>query len=262
MTHTLLLTYHMTGRNKYLEPIRSMAKIRLNYLKTPPKKSPAPGSESWCASKLGSLSSVIAKYKFLTGSTEFDELLAKEMPPYMRFRQHGDLDLLTSALRRNAQALRINFEGYTSEVRYTDRVLRFPSLFAGGGFAPELETTIYTPDTSLLYSTVTGDPGSAGYFPLNAVRWLTPPRSIAALVTESGTGRFTAELFHFGTDSRTMSAEFYLLKPGGYTLTITTGDSKKLSPLAAQEFKVKGPRTRISFELPPRTHCVLNIRGR
>jgi len=135
MTHTLLLTHHITGKAGYLDPIRSMAKIRLKYLKAPTKmqdirlssvEAPAPGTEAWCASKLGGLSSVIAKYKFLTGSTEFDELIARERMPYMRFRLHGDLGSLVSALRNNAEALRVNFEGYTSEVRYTDRVLRFP----------------------------------------------------------------------------------------------------------------------------------------
>jgi len=94
MTHTLLLTYHMTGEPKYLEPIRSMADIRLKYLSAPPTSQPAPGSEAWCASRLGSLSSVITKYKFLSGGTEFDELLAKEMSPYMRFRLRGDSETL------------------------------------------------------------------------------------------------------------------------------------------------------------------------
>ncbi|GAJ04232.1 unnamed protein product, partial [marine sediment metagenome] len=153
MTHTLLLTHYITGKAKYLEPIRSMANARLKYLSAPPKKQPAPGTEAWCASKLGGLSSVIAKYRFLTGNTEFDELIAKESLPYVRFRldadthaspqvhrtpyggvprtdRRGALNSLVSALRNNAEALRVNFEGYTSEVRYTDRVLRFPALFA------------------------------------------------------------------------------------------------------------------------------------
>ncbi|MFB3905066.1 MAG: hypothetical protein ACE15E_16570 [Acidobacteriota bacterium] len=46
-----------------------------------------------------------------------------------------------------------------------------------------------------LYSRATGDPGSPLVFPLNAVRWLTPPRQIAALVTHSSHDRFSAELF-------------------------------------------------------------------
>ncbi|GAH65088.1 unnamed protein product, partial [marine sediment metagenome] len=109
MTHTLLLTHHITGKAKYLEPIRSMANARLKYLSRPPKKQPAPGTVAWCASKLGSISSVIAKYRFLTGNTEFDELIAKERAPYVRFRLHGDIGSLAPlespqwAVRRKRQ---------------------------------------------------------------------------------------------------------------------------------------------------------------
>jgi len=262
MTHTLLLTHYITGNDKYLEPIRSMANIYLKYHSAPPKKQPAPGTEAWCASKLGSLSSVIAKYRFLTGNTEFDEFLAKETSPYIRFRLHGELNSLVSALQRNAEALRINFEGYTSEVRYTDRVLRFPALFGGNGIVTEPVPTIHIPNPSLLYSTVTGDPGSAGYFPLNAVRWLTPPRNIAVLVTESANSQFTAELFHFGEKKRPMSVEFYLLNRGKYVLTIAARDGREQKLLGTDEFVVESRRTHVSFELPPRKLCILHIRRR
>lgn len=203
---------------------------------------------------------MVTKYRFLTGETEFDEFLAKEMSPYMCFRLHGDPGPLVSALRQNAEALRINFEGYTSEVRYTDRVLRFPSLFTGGDTLAESVGTIRTPNPSLLYSMATGDPGDAGYFPLNAVRWLTPPRDIAVLVTESASTQFAAELFSFGGKQRSMSAEFYLLDPGKYELTITTKDGRERKLPATQEFVVKKRRTRVSFKLPPRKLCVLRIR--
>ncbi|MHB9027928.1 MAG: hypothetical protein ACYC9O_04110, partial [Candidatus Latescibacterota bacterium] len=54
MTKTLLLTYHMTGDEKYLQPIRSMARIRLDYLKNKPGKI-VPGSEAWSAERIGFL---------------------------------------------------------------------------------------------------------------------------------------------------------------------------------------------------------------
>ena len=259
MTHTLLLTHHMTGQEKYLEPIRSMADIRLKYLNSPPKNEPTAGTEAWCAARLGSLSSVITKYRFLTGNTEFDELLAKEMSPYMRYRLHDDPGPLLSALQENAEALRINFEGYTSEVRYTDRVLRFPSLFAGNEVLAKPVVAIHRPDPSLLYSMVTGDPGDALYFPLNAVRWLTPPRDIAVLVTKSTADSFSAELFAFGKQQRSMSAEFYLLEPGRYKLTVTTNDSDRQEPVGTYEFSAESRRTRVNFKLPPQRLCVLNI---
>jgi hypothetical protein len=259
MTHTLLLTYHMTGEEKYLEPIRSMADIRLKYLKAPPKNVPAAGTEAWCAARLGSLSSVITKYRFLTGNTEFDELLTREMSPYMRSRLHSDSGPLLSALKENAEALRINFEGYTSEVRYTDRVLRFPSLFAGNGIPGKPVAAIHSPNPSLLYSMVTGDPGGALYFPLNAVRWLTPPRDIAVLVTESTANSFGAKLFGFGKRPRSMSAEIYLLEPGRYKLTVTVDNNGRKEPAGTYEFSVESRRTRVNFKLPPQKLCELHV---
>ena len=170
----------------------------------------------------------------------------------------ADRKSLTAALRNTAEALRINFPGYTSEVRYTDRVLRFPSLFSAG-FAAKTSAPIRTPDTSMLYSSVTGDPGGAGYFPLNAVRWLTPPRNIAALVTDSGTDRFSAELFNFQTAPAKISAELYLLVKGKYTFTIASKSAKGRTVLEKKTFTARDPRTRISFELPPQKLCTLVV---
>jgi len=168
---------------------------------------------------------------------------------------------LVAALRQNAEALRINFEGYTSEVRYTDRVLRFPSLFGGADKLADPSGAIHTPNPSLLYSMATGDPGDAGYFPLNAVRWLTPPRGIAALVTESASTRFDAELFCFDAEPRSMSAEFHLLAKGNYTLTVTPKADEDRRPSRTYDFVVEARRTSVSFTLPSRRLCVLRIRA-
>lgn len=260
MTHTLLLTYHVTGEEKYLEPVRSMARIRLAYLESPPKQEPAAGSEAWCAARLGGLAEVVAKYRFLTGRRDFDALLSRETSPYVRHRLGGGREPLVAALRENAEALRINFPGYTSEVRYTDRVLRFPTLFEPDGITGAAVPAVRVPNPALLYSSVTGDPGTPEYFPLNAVRWLTPPRDIAALVTDSNADGFTTELFHFGPDDRRMGAEFYLLKPGTYLLTLTADESPEQSQ--TQEIIVTGPRTRAGFVLPARRLCVLRVQLR
>jgi len=257
MTHTLLLTHFMTGEKKYLEPVRSMAKIRLDYLNLPPRQDPAPGSEAWCAARLGSLSEVVAKYRFLTGGRDFDALLSWETSPYVRHRLGGGREPLAAALRENAEALRVNFPGYTSEVRYTDRVLRFPTLFSPDGITRQAVPAVRVPNPALLYSSVTGDPGTPEYFPLNAVRWLTTPRDIAALVTDSGADGLAAELFHFGPEDRRMGAEFYLLKPGAYVLTLAAAESPE--HVQTQEVIVTGPRSRVDFVLPARRLCLLRV---
>lgn len=254
MLDTLLLTYHMTGDEEFLQPIRSMARIRLKHNRSSADSEPTPGSEAWCAEKMGFLAGTLAKYRFLTGSTEFDDLLAGGMSPYMKLRLKSDRHSLTSSLRNTAEALRINFPGYTSEVRYTDRVLRFPSLFSAG-FAESKGETINIPNPSLLYSSASGDPGGAGYFPLNAVRWLTPPRKIAALVTDSGQHSFKAEIFNFRNSRRKLEAELYLLEKGKYTLKVSRKTATAPKTIRQASFTVTGPRTRIAFELPPGQLC-------
>lgn len=250
MTQSLLLTHHMTGDAKYVEPLRSMADVRLRFLTDRPAEAPA-GSEAWCAERLGSLTGVLAKYRFLTGNEDFDELLRRDSSAYVRYRLNGELDALTNALEHTASALRINFAGFTSEVRYTDRVMRFPAIFSANGMFPEGMPEIGTPDTTLLYSTVSGDPDHPQVFPFNAVRWLTPAREIAALVTDAKPDRFEAQLYHFGEAPREMAVSFYLLKPGSYTVKISSGYE--------QTFEVEGPGATASIVLPSRVFCTLTI---
>lgn len=257
MTHSLLLTYHMTGDEKYLAPLLSMAKARLDYLKNPPEGQPSPGSTAWCGARLGMMAAVGAKFRLLTDRADFDELLREDASPYVAYRLGLDdrNGKLVKALGNTAAALRFNFEGYTSEVRYTDRVFRFPALFQANGMYPEAKPEIAQPDTQLLYSTVTGDPGDVGFFPMNRVRWMTPPRAFAALVTDAGNTRFSAEVYHFGEEPRALEAELYLLDKGDYVIRIEVDRA----PVSESRFTVAGPRTRVQIELPPKQLCAITV---
>lgn len=261
MLNTMLLVYHKTGSESYLEPIRSMARIRREYLSKPPETEPVPGSKEWCAAKMN-LSAILAKYRFLTGDREFDDLLRREQAPYTRYRLWNEEDALMTALNDNATALWVNFEGYTSEVRYTDRVLRFPTLFGDGALSPNPENHMKTPNPQLLYSTCTGDPGDIGYFPMNRVRWLTPPRQIAALVKEAGDNRFEAELYHFGESTRPMKAEIYLLAAGKYQFQLISVHENEIVLAQSDEIFVDDSKAQISFALPSRMPCTLRLTRR
>lgn len=256
LCETLLLTYYVTRDERYLQPLRSMASIRRRYLKHPPHDKPKPGGEAWCAERLGFLANTLAKYRVLTGNTEFDGLLADESALPVT-----DGMSFVDELKGTAQALRMNFPGYTSEVRYTDRVLKFPMLFKPGMLFADGVSDIQQPNPMFLYSTVTGDPGRLGYFPLNAVRWLTQPRDIAALVTDADQHQFKAELVHFGSRPRRMAAELYLLAPGVYILTcaVAPDRNEKVVVLERQDIAVRDAVTRVSFCLPPKKHVVFRI---
>jgi hypothetical protein len=260
MTDTLLLTWYMTGNEKYLQPLRSMAALRLEWLQNRPKESPEPGSAMWAAGKMSFLAGTLAKYRLLTGSGEFDELLARDYQALAIDPSDPQHTSVAKALRQSAEAMRVNFEGFTSEVRFTDRVFAFPRMFGEDMmFAERKPENSRSPSPPLMYATATGDRGDFGIFPLNAVRWLTPPREIAALVTRSGRDGLTAELFHFGLEKRAMSAEFYLLQPGRYRMEIRFAEGGGVVA-APTEFTVDGPRTKVSFEVPPKKLCVLQIR--
>lgn len=258
MTQSLLLAFHMTRDQRFLEPLLSMAEVRELFLQSQTSREPEPGSPAWCGKNMRGIREVAAKYKILTCSPEFDSLLLRDSDPYVSFRLHGDRQRLVEALRTNALAWSLNFPGYTSEVRYTDRVIRFPSLFEAGRMFEEEVPGIPIPDPQLLYSTATGDPGSVDYFPMNRVRWLTPARDFAALVTESGEEWLSAEVFHFGESPRLMGAEFYLLAPGEYQATLRTEGQELLTIPVVQS----GGRMRAEFEIPPRIPCAIQVAKR
>jgi hypothetical protein len=254
MTSTLLLAWQMTRDESYLEPIRTMAALRERH--SDKSSSNAPGSEAWCARQMGGfLADSLAKYRFLTGDTRYDALLRADASGYSQYRLTGETKPLTRALAKNAEAFRSNWEGYTAEMRWTDRVISFTQNYLN--YLPERAPA--EPSPGILYSTATGDPGNSLILPLNAVRWLTPPRELAALVTESGPRAFTAELFHFGAQPRSLRAELYLLQPGEYRLTVKAADPAVTGQTSEQRLTVKAPRTRVTITLPSQQLCVMKI---
>jgi hypothetical protein len=212
----------------------------------------------WWTPVSGFLSDALAKYRLLTGDTQHDALLRTDVSGYVRYRLTGDGASLESALRRNAEAFRANWEAYTSEMRWTDRVMSFTRNYLN--HLPEPAPPAPSPD--ILYSTATGDPGNPLVFPLYAVRWRTPPRDIAALVTESSRTSFAAELCHFGDQPRDLDAELFLLSPGEYELTLSLADAADSSPLQHRAFRVEGPRAQVSLLLPARRLCVVRAVAR
>ncbi len=251
MTSTLLLAWHMTGREEFLRPILLMAEFRLKH-KGGSKDEP--GSDAWCSFQMrGLLADTLAKYRFLTGDRRHDELLGADASGYVRYRLHRDVRALEASLRRNAEAFRYNREGFTGEMRWTDRVMAFASHYLSS--LPQAAPP--SPSPEILYSSATGDPGNPLVFPLNAVRWMTEPRDLAALVTESARDRFAADLFHFGDRPRAMGAELYLLRPGRYSATLAEKASGR--KISTQPVAVAGQRTSIRLELPARILVTLRV---
>jgi hypothetical protein len=255
----LVLAYYMTGDDMYIEPLRSMARIRLKHIDDAvARQSALPGSEPWCADKIEAIMPALAKYRLLSSSSEFDDLLLREADPIITHRLTGDMGPIVEALRNNVEFMRVNFEAYTSEMRCTDRLFAHPHVFGHWGKDEKSRRAgVRQFDRSIIYQVATGDAGDLLYFPLMAVRWLTGPRDIAVFVTESGPECFKAELFNFKDESRKMGAELYMLKDGIYEIVLSTADGAVLN---RQRVHVKGPRTRISFEIPSEVTCILTVK--
>jgi hypothetical protein len=268
MTDALVVAHLVTRKAHYLEPIRSMAQIRLKHLKGGGVDDAKPGTEAWCAAQLaprqnansnvGGLVKTLARLKALTGTTEFDELLAMEGGEFViQTNTEGRRELI-GALRESAEALRVNFPGFTSEVRSTDRVMRFVQ-FLSEDYQFDAYKGVTQPKHELLYRMVTGDK-NAPRFPQMAVRWLTPPKDIAVLVTQASTDYLEAELFHFGDSPRAMKADLRLLAPGEYRVGLMA-DEKPVGE-ATRVVITPGGRTVIDVTLPARKLCVLRVERR
>lgn len=250
LTRALLLVAWMIGDESYLEPVHSMAELRREYLTDLPED-PEKGSVMWAAKKMGFLSDVLAKYRLLYGSDDYDDLLLDDSNGYVRYRLTGDDAELIDALRELEDAFSVNWEGYTSETRWTDRVMAFQKNYANYYSEPPLEK----PSTDILYSMITGDFGDPLYLPLNAVRWLTEPRDIAIMVQAQSTEGLTAELFSFDENDRPMGAEFHLLKAGVYTWSLNCEGNE-----VASGESIKGDtRALTEFTLPSESLCTFEI---
>lgn len=249
MTAALLQAYVQTGDRLFVAPLLQMAELRRAHLKAGDPDGPT-GSPAWTGRNLPRvLNDPLAKWRQLTGDPRFDDILLADANGYVGRILGQSSEKLTAQLSDLARTLSHNWPMFTEEVRYTDRVLSYPHAWPRSSL-PRI-------DHSLLYSTVTGDPGTAETYPLNGVRWHTVPRDIAALVTENRRDRLAAELYHFGTEPRALRASLLLLEPGSYTWTLSTAAGKVLF---SGLLNLTAERRTVSLPLPPRTPTQLAIK--
>ena len=81
-------------------------------------------------------------------------ILEKDASPYVLFRLTQDREPMIEALRDNAEATRLNFESFTSEPRYTDRIMKFYRFFLPNMMYRRPITTVKSPNLGLLYPIV------------------------------------------------------------------------------------------------------------
>jgi len=250
LARTLLLTWHITGEESYLEPILSMMELRQAY-EADSTRSDEQGSAMWAASQThGILRDVLGKYRLLTGLPTFDDFLLSQADPYVRYRLTGDITHIEKALDANLRSLAFNEAAFKEEVRFTDRVFKFHASYANA----YLEQSIPNLDADLLYSMLSGDFGDPSYLPLNALRWETEPLDFAALIESHSTTHLSAQVYHFGTSPRDLGVRFFILGNGTYTWSLTCENET----IDSGSIEVSG-QTSLRLSLPSRIQCNLLV---
>lgn len=247
----LVQAHVQTGDPRFLEPLVRMAELRRSY-RSVENDGPV-GSEVWAARRLpGMINEALAKWRQLSGETRFDDLLKADAEGYPRFALDGDIGSLSASLAEVARTLSLNWPMFTSEVRYTDRVLSFPRAW------PRTQASgLKRADSDVVYSSVTGDPGSIVNYPLNGARWHTLPTEMAALVTQNQRAQFAAELFHFGAAPRSLAVSLLVLEPGRYAWRLSDAEE---GDIAKGEIEITSSARRLSLELPSRQLCRLWVK--
>ena len=201
---------------RYLAALDGMAEMRRAYLQT--GETGDTGSAEWAAANAGSfLRDALAKHWLLTGDEGYVDLLAIDGNSYTKFLLNNDTEPVLLDLERMTEALSVNEAFYTSEVRFTDRVIKFHSSY----YNDFTEVEIPNLSTKTLYSMLTGDVTDPLYLPLPAVKWKTNPTDFAFWVTDATSSSFAATIYNFAEETRTATGELLRLEESTYTWQLT-----------------------------------------
>lgn len=246
MLSTMILCFHMSRDRYFLKPLFSMAEIYRKYPDPGKPEDLEGGSEAWCASQMPNfLPEALAKYQKITGDKQFEDIIVSaDGDGYAQFVLTGNRAALEADLAQQLAVFQRDEAAYTSEVLWTDRLFSFHKFYLKffEGDPPQYRS-------HFLFSMLTGHIGDALYFPINAVKWNTPSREFAAMVTDNQIDRFSADIFHFGKEARDLSATFFLLKPGSYEIRLTP--KAHPDPVYREVVKITSAQRSHAFLLPP-----------
>ena len=253
LSSVLATTAESTGRPDLLAPVESMADLRLSWLATAEEGDE--GSSSWVGKKVGGrLVGPLARRRVHLDDQRFDSLLEQDGGAYLRWLLFDDEAEFEAGMRGSAESLRVNLPGWTSEVRFTDRLVSFASDYWRGTLGMDLPKF----DPQLLYSTLTGDPDDPFYAPSPALRWGFDSRKLAARVSALDGEPLRADLVSFA--AAPMAGEVTLLRlgAGGHFWTLHCGPEGSEPLLQGTVDSVNGQGA-IELELPPAELCRLLV---
>jgi hypothetical protein len=237
----LVFTYGLTGNDSLLRPMEltlELVKKQLAAQIDLRKGIFQPGTEPWAAQCLlreKTFWSTVQKWRMLTGNTAFDDLIAKQSSPYLKYQLTKNEESLEEGLVDLLETLRYNTPLRTNLVVHTDRV-RIPGI-------------------EHLKALIAGDATPEGNSPYFAVSWRETNEHLAVLVKTSTESLLTVDAFNFNDGDKTVIMRPWRLAPGRYTLDLRAqGRSVK------KTISVSKPGEHVPLTIPPgvRTEIVMS----
>ncbi|HAN30978.1 MAG TPA: hypothetical protein DCQ06_05220 [Myxococcales bacterium] len=180
MLRAFVLAYIKTNDAAFMAPLQSMAAWRREALKAPDANAPK-GSGLWCGKQIGGhLADALGKYRLLSGDKSFDDLLTSDASEMAKYRMGIGSKPDDEKLENAWKGLRLNQAAWTTEVRWTDRILKWPKAYANW------YSDLPKPDVNLLHTMTTGDVGSSALLPVLSPRLKDLPTRRATWVGPEG----------------------------------------------------------------------------
>ncbi len=202
--------YGVTGNNRFLDPVRTVAGLMQEG--PDPGTDPAPGSLAWVKNTLISggedrpsgahpFGNIFALASRLTRDSAYTALTGTYGSPYNRFLLTGNAGELLGGFEPILNSLRYNFPLMTSEVKFTDRV--------------------YVRGSELLTGMYTGHFGRGFEFPSLVATWKNTGTDVSVLVRKGDPVSTLISLFNAGA-GRDIELHTWMLEPGVYRLALGT----------------------------------------
>ena len=238
----MLVAWMLTGDDSVLDGMRAQLGLVRDHLGRIDPNAPH-GSLEWAAKEMAAVPHFATWYRQCTHDTQFDEVAATDTQWGGAFLTTGDPAHVVRAHEIDLGTTRYNLPMVTSEVIGMDRVdIRPWSLLAP----------------------MTGSAVNVTEPPTFAVTWRDVGVEFAALVRRFDDKSLNAWVYSFDDDVTKPRALLWRLRPGEYELRLSADrdmDGRADgAPLQTVAFTYQRRRDGVSFELPVKQTCLVEIR--
>jgi len=246
---SMLLAFHLTGNNRFLDPIKTAA----DYKRLSLGSERGDEDELWGTRGL-KVHNVLAMYRDITGDKQYDDIITESGDEYQKFVISGSSASLSAPLQRRANLFLSNREVLTSEVRFSDRMFKFKSAYIDKVFNNTVDTSS---NFQLLYATVTGSVADALYFPRPYLKWWMDPADISVMVrkvTDNDQAQLEIRIWSH-VDAKDVEIKFQLINVENF------GDVAELVCMENSEVisLLDNGDSSLSFNMPSNSPCILYV---